>query len=149
MTRSLALLLVLPGLAAACNGPLPFLSGGALEGPVTPPPASWDEWANDDSVIQLETNPADPYSVNIACTVVDGRLYVYAGDTKTKWVEYMESDPLVRFRRKGRVYELRAERETDPAARAAFAKVWAARGFFSRDPQTLGEVWLYRLVPRG
>jgi hypothetical protein len=29
----------------------------------------------------------------------------------------------------------------------AFAKVWAARGSFSRDPQTLDEVWLYRLLP--
>jgi hypothetical protein len=60
----------------------------------------------------------------------------------------MEVDPHVRFRRQGLIYELRAERVTDDAERAVFAKAWAARGFLSRDPQTLDEVWLYRLRPR-
>ncbi|MCP5040560.1 MAG: nitroreductase family deazaflavin-dependent oxidoreductase, partial [bacterium] len=64
-------------------------------------------------MIQLETNPEDPYSVNIAYTVVDDQLYIYAGDTRTQWVENMEADPRVRFRLDDTIYELRAERVTD------------------------------------
>lgn len=150
MRKRLASLLSVVAVAAstACNGPLPFLGGGALAGEVVAPPAKWSEWTKQVSVIQLETNPSEPYSVNIAYTVLGDTLYVYAGDTKTQWVEHMEADPNVRFRREGLVYELRAERVTDEDERAAFAEVWNARGFFSRDPQTLDEVWLYRLVPR-
>lgn len=143
----LASLLLFLAIATGCNGPLPFLGGGALSGDVVAAPESWDEWTESASVIQLETNPAEPYSVNIAYTIVGEHLYVYAGDTKTRWVEDMEADPSVRFRRGGLIYELRAVRVSDEAERVAFAKVWAARGSFSRDPQTLGEVWLYRLLP--
>jgi len=151
MRRRFASLMTFIAVAAstACNGPLPFLGGGALSGEIVSPPGSFSAWAEQESVIQLETNPREPYSVNIAYTVLGEDLYVYAGDTKTKWVEHMEVDPNVRFRREGLVYELRAERVTDDAERAAFAKVWAARGFFSRDPQTLDEVWLYRLKRKG
>ena len=146
-TRFAPLLLFL-SVATGCNGPLPFLGGGALAGDVVAAPESWGEWTESVSVIQLETNPAVPYSVNIAYTVVGEHLYVYAGDTKTRWVEDMEADPRVRFRRDGLIYVLRAERVSGEAERVAFAKVWAARGSFSRDPQTLEEVWLYRLLPR-
>ena len=150
MLRRFASLLSFVAVAAstACNGPLPFLGGGALPGDVVEPPENWSEWTKPVNVIQLETNPTEAYSVNIAYTIVGEHLYVYAGDTKTKWVEHMEVDPNVRFRREGNVYELRAERVTDDAERLAFAKAWAARGFFSRDPQTLDEVWLYRLKAR-
>ena len=144
----LAPLLLFLFVATGCNGPLPFLGGGALSGDVVAAPESWGEWTESVNVIQLETNPAVPYSVNIAYTIVGEQLYVYAGDTKTRWVEDMEADPRVRFRRDGLVYELRAERVSGDAERLAFAKVWAARGAFSRDPQTLDEVWLYRLLPR-
>ncbi len=148
MRKRLASLISLLTVAAGCNGPLPFLAGGTLAGEVVEPPSEWTEWTEKVSVIQLETNPSEPYSINIAYTIVRGQLYVYAGDTKTEWVQGMEVDPHVRFRRQGLIYELRAERVTDDAERAVFAKAWAARGFLSRDPQTLDEVWLYRLRPR-
>ena len=148
MYARFAPLLLFLSFATGCNGPLPFLGGGALSGDVVAVPESWGEWTESVSVIQLETNPAVPYSVNIAYTVVGEHLYVYAGDTKTRWVEDMEADPRVRFRRDGLIYVLRAERVSGEAERVAFAKVWAARGSFSRDPQTLEEVWLYRLLPR-
>ena len=148
MRKRLASLISLLTIAAGCDGPLPFLAGGTLSGEVVEPPSEWSEWTDQVSVIQLEANPSEPYSINIAYTIVGDQLYVYAGDTKTEWVQYMEVDPNVRFRREGLIYELRAERVTEDADRVAFAKAWAARGFFSRDPQTLDEVWLYRLLPR-
>ena len=147
MARSLPVLFATM-LATACNGPLPFLSGGALSGPVAEPPAQWSEWGAYGSVIQFETNPAEPYSVNIAYTVVGETLYVNAGDTKTKWVEHMEADPRVRLRRDGTVYELRAERVTAADEIARFGEAWTDQSFFRRDPATLGEVWIYRLDRR-
>jgi hypothetical protein len=152
MPRNLATLFsiftFLVTVGTGCNGPLPFLGGGVLSGEVISPPVSWSEWTSTDDVIQLETNPIEPYSVNIAYTIIGEQLYVYAGDTKTQWLQDMETDPDVRFRRQGVIYELRAERVMDGAESTAFGKVWAARGFYSRDPETLDEIWLYRLQPR-
>ena len=62
-------------LAMGCSGPLPFMSGGALAGEEEPVPPDWT-FAEDFAVAQLETRPEDPYSVNIAYTLVDGRLYI-------------------------------------------------------------------------
>ena len=98
--------------------------------------------------MQLETRPDDPYSVNIAYTVMEGRLYVNAGDTETRWVQHMSADPRVRLRLDGVIYELRAERVSDPDELAAFARAWTSQSVFRRDPTQLDEVWLYRLVAR-
>lgn len=133
--------------SVACSGPLPFMSGGALEGEVQPTPSQWS-FEDDFGVIQFETNPADPYSVNIAYTLVDGRLYVHAGDTQTQWVKNMQVDPRVRFRRNGALYDLRAERVTDPVEISAFARAWVSHSMFHRDPEELEQVWLYRLSAR-
>jgi hypothetical protein len=148
MPRTLRFLLVFAVLLAGCNGPLPFLSAGALDGTVTPPPARWADWGEDYGVVQLETNPADPYSVNIAYTTVGNGLYANAGDTRTKWVEHMERDPRVRLRRGDAIYELRAERVTDEREIDAFAEAWTSQGFYHRDPRKLDALWLYRLERR-
>ena len=134
--------------ALACNGPIVMLPGGQLEGEVAPTP-EWTSLEDPYGTAQLETLPEDPYSVNLAYTVVDGRLYVNAGDTETRWVENMNADPRVRLRIDGRIYELRAERVRDPEEIAAFGQVWTSQSFFLRDPSQLdGEVWVDRLVAR-
>lgn len=143
--QSLALLLLLS--IAGCNGPLPFMSGGPLQGDVQPVPQSWG-FAEDFGVVQLETRPEDPYSVNIAYTLMEGRLYINAGDTETEWVKHMNSNPLVRLRDDGLLYELRAERVTDATEIAAFGKAWTSHSRFHRDPADLGEVWIYQLLAR-
>jgi F420H(2)-dependent quinone reductase len=133
-------------LLCAC-GPFLLLPGGKLDGDVKPPPASF-AFASGAGTIQLETRPADPYSVNVAGAVVGDGLYVSGGDTKTRWVENIEADPLVRARVDGSVYELRARRVTDDAELRAFAVAWMNLGSWARDPTKLGEVWVYRLEPR-
>ena len=90
----------------------------------------------------------DPYSVNIAFTVLDGRLYINAGDTETQWVKNIASNPLVRLRMDGALYDLRAERVMDADEIAAFAGAWTSQSMFRRDPTGLDEVWIYRLVSR-
>ena len=61
MLRILILLIMLT-LITACEY-LP-MSGGKLTGELTPAPADWEMAASPD-VIKLETNPSEPYSVNL------------------------------------------------------------------------------------
>ena len=142
--RGLVLLLIWA--AVGCNGPILVLPGGQLEGEVSPTPKNWSSTEN--QTVQLETRPGDPYSVNIVCTVIDGSLYIYAGDTETQWVKNIEVNPAVRLRMKGVLYDLRAERVMDPAEISRFGQAWMSQSFFRRDPTEPDRVWLYRLVSR-
>lgn len=141
------LLFVAALVAAACNGPVFLLPGGRLEGETRAAPSDW-AFAGDSGTMQLETRPGDPYSVNVAFTVVDGAIYVNAGDTRTRWVENIEADPRVRLRLDGALYDLRAERVADPDEIRVFARAWTGQSIFRRDPTALDEVWIYRLEPR-
>lgn len=148
MTASIRLFALLVGLAASgCNGPTFLLPGGKLDGEAKPAPSDW-AFAGEYGTAQIETRPDDPYSVNVGFTVLDGRVYVNAGDTETQWVKNIAADPRVRLRIEGGLYDLRAERVTDSAEISAFAAAWTSQSTFRRDPTQLDEVWIYRLVPR-
>ncbi|MBW2282279.1 MAG: nitroreductase family deazaflavin-dependent oxidoreductase [Deltaproteobacteria bacterium] len=145
---AIALLLVMTAaLATACSGPFVVFPGGALDGPVEPVPASFEPFA-DVETIQLETRPHDPYSVNVVGAVVGERLYVSGGGGKTTWIENIEADPRVRARIEGVVYELGAHRVEDDAEIAEFGEVWTEKVAFGRDPTQFDEVWIYRLEAR-
>jgi hypothetical protein len=134
-------------LALACREPFVVLPGGKLGGEVL---TSAPEFTSTDrhGTAQLETRPDDPYSVNFTYTVVSGRIYANAGDTETTWAKNVNADPRVRLRVDGALYELRAERVTDPAEIAVFGKAWLSQSSTRRDPSGFDEVWLYRLEPR-
>ncbi len=85
-------------------GPLP---GGALAGDVNTLP---DDWAMVEEIetVQLETNPDDPYSVNLWVVSLDSGLYIAAGGGETRWSEQISIDPEVRLRINHKIYELRA-----------------------------------------
>ena len=145
---SFRVLLLLLGLTAvACNGPTGLMSGGKLDGELRPPPANWAS-LGESGQMQLETRPAQPYSVNVNYTIFDGKLYVNAGNTETKWAEHIAVNPLIRPRIDGALYEVRAERVTDAVEIASFGRVWAGQSMFLRDPAQFEEVWLYRMAPR-
>ena len=147
--RSLVLLflLLVVVLAGACNGPVGLMSGGKLEGEAQPVPENW-AFLGESGQMQLETKPGAPYSVNVNYTILDGTMYVNAGDTETVWVKNIAANPAVRLRIGDAIYELRAERVTDPAEIARFGKVWTAQSMFLRDPSQFEEVWVYRVQPR-
>lgn len=126
--RALFIFLALLGLAA-CSEPLLYFAGGRLAGEEAP----LLELPTSSGVIQLETLPADPYSVNIGFVLLDGKLYIDPAEDR-QWYQNILSDPAVRvrFEDSDLVHQMLTVRETDPATLAQF------------DPQRI----ILRLEPR-
>ena len=93
----LTLLLILNG----CQSPTLLLPGKGLQGTV----AGTDSFAfaSEFAVLQLEVNPAAPYSVNLRITVIDGQLYIDAAKRR-RWYQYLEQDRRVRIGLDGKIY---------------------------------------------
>jgi len=147
MTAKALLLLALVSIVstAGCGRPFVLLPGGALEGtPATVP----ESWSITDAVetVQLETRPADPYSVNIWVTAADEELYVHAGANRSTWVEYIEADPNVRLRVNESIYELAAARVVDQAEFDRFSAAYEKK--YGRRPrnESVAEAYLFRLT---
>ena len=100
------------------------------------------------STIQLETRPADPYSVNIWVIAIDENLYVHAGDNRSRWVENMEADPAVRLRVDESIYELAAARVGSQEEFDRFSEAYDRK--YGRRPgnENVGEAYLFRLSAR-
>jgi hypothetical protein len=140
-----AILIALTLVLASCEY-LP-ISSGQLEGTVTPLPDDWTAVAAPD-IIQLETNPAEPYSVNL-WIIGDGEdLYVHAGANRAAWVEHIEQDPRVRLGIEGRLFELRAERVTSADEFRRFSDKWEAKYGSRPRNENVAEAYLFRLLPR-
>ena len=125
-----------------------YIPSGAREGTPAALPDDWSAVAASD-VIRFETQPADPYSVELWVIGVDNVLYVHAGDNRTKWVEHMEVDANVRLLHDGSIYELRAERVTDQAEFETFAVIYDEKYGWRPRNENIEEIYLYRLLPRG
>lgn len=132
---------------AACSDPFGVAAGGELSGTIEDPPSVW-QFDEEYGFAQLETRPDEPYSINLAYVQMGGHLYVYAGNTRTNWVQHIEQTPLVRFRVNETIYPVRAVRVTDRDELTKFAAEWSNRSVFQRDPMQFDEVWLYRLEAR-
>lgn len=134
---------------AGCHGPTGLLPGASLDGMGTTAaaPSDWD-FVGESGGIKLETNPAAAYSVNLAYTVMEGRLYINAGGTETQWAKNIAANAEVRLLLDERLYDLRAERVTDRDEIESFAEAWTGQSFFRRDPRQYEEVWIFELVSR-
>jgi hypothetical protein len=136
-------------------GPFGPCAGGRLDGVPSVAPADWAAAASVEQV-HLETNPAEPHSVNAWCAAVADRLYVPTSmirgpktPSEREWVRNVTRDPRVRVRVGDALYERLAVRVEDPAeyeaARAALERKYELDPA-ERDPER--EVWIYRLDPR-
>ena len=134
-------------IAAGCGGPFLTIPGSELDGVSTPIPADW-AFTDEVSTIQIETNPADPYSVNIWVVSLDGHLYLHAGAYRTNWVEHLESDPLLRVGIAGKLYDLQAERVLGAPEFARFADAFEAKYDQRPRNENIDEIYVYRLVAR-
>jgi hypothetical protein len=132
--------------ALAC-GPTLLFPGGPLDGDTAAAPRDW-AFTKDVSTIQLETSPADPYSVNLWAIGLGDALYVHAGANRSTWVENLEADPSVRVRIDGTIYLLSAARVESQAEFDAFANAYEAKYGTRPRNESVTEVYLYRLTSR-
>ena len=132
--------LALSMLLWGCRGPVVLLPGGALEGATAPPPTDWS-FTDKIEVVQLETQPADPYSVNIWAIALDKGLYVHSGSSHTAWVEKMEADPRVRIKANESVYGLVVSQDEFDRFISAYEKKYGSPPRNSN----IGDVYLFRL----
>jgi hypothetical protein len=133
-------------LASCSSDNIPF-SSGMLDGELAAPPANWSG-VGELKVIQLETRPAEPYSVKLWVVEMGGALYVHAGDNRAQWVEHIEADGRVRLEAQGKLYELSAFRVYDQEEFDAFIEPYEAK--YGRRPgnEDINEVYLFRLQAR-
>jgi hypothetical protein len=136
--------LVLTPPVAGCSRPFFLLPGGALEGSTAATPESWS-FTEAVDVVQLETRPADPYSVNVWVIVLDENLYVHAGASRSTWVENIETDPNVRLRVNDSIYELAAARVGGQEEFDRFSDAYERK--YGRRPrnENVDEAYLFRL----
>ena len=144
MSRPLVLLALL--LAPLACGPLVMFPGGTLSGEVSPPPS---DWAFSDAIdtVQLETNPADPYSFNVWGVAALDAFYV-AGDRDNQWAQNIRANPNVRLRIDGVVYELAAIETTEDTELDAFLEAARRKYDFEPDAEQRARASLFKLTPR-
>jgi hypothetical protein len=132
---------------AGCSGPVVLFPGGTLEGPTVANPEGWS-FTDDVDTVQLETRPADPYSVNIWVIALGDVLYVHAGANRARWVENIEADPNVRLRVNDSIYELSASRVSAQEEFDRFSDAYEQK--YGRRPrnESVVEAYLFRLGPR-
>ena len=140
-----ALLGLVLSLALGCRYiPLP---GGELDGTPAPVPADWSRLA-DTSIVQVETRPDDPYSVNLWAVARGDAVYLHSGDNRAAWIEHLEADPRLRLQIEDAIYELRAERVTSQEEFDRFAELWDAKYGNRPRNEDVDEAYLMRLGPR-
>jgi hypothetical protein len=152
--RAFPLVLALGLVATGC--PMGPFSGGYLRGEVHAEPVRDWTFVEETETCQLETNPDEPHSVNTWCVGWRGDLYVPTSmilgpvdPSGREWVRNVQSEPEIRIRIDGRVYELEATQVTD---NAEYARVIAAlEAKYDVDPadrEPEREIWLFRLHAR-
>ena len=116
--RLAIVMLALLGLPA-CS-PFVMIPGGELSGEVQSVPSDWS-FSDAVKTVQLETRPADSYSVNIYGVAVGREFYVAASKLDNQWVRYITDDDNIRPRTGKAIYELCAVRVHSPACRGRFS----------------------------
>lgn len=140
--------IILSGIAilAGC-GPIGPVPGDAIDGEPIPAPQSW---ASSDTVevITVETNPAEPYSVNIWGVGVDPFLYIGASDPDSTWAQNIQQDERVRVRMGDGIYDLKAVRVDDPGTQEVIRQAFIRKYEMDPDEAAFEGAALFRLEPR-
>ncbi len=134
-------------LLSGCAEPFIVFAGGALSGDEKVPPADWAFLEAIDTV-QIETDPNDPYSVNVWAVGIGPDAYVATGEDGTNWTERIEGDPLVRLRTNGDIYPLSAAPVTDMAERRRVAQAYLNKYDVDDDEGWVDTGRIYRLDRR-
>jgi hypothetical protein len=128
--------------------PIIMMPGAALSGDLTPLPTSW-EFTDEVDTFQLETRPADPYSVNIWAVAIEDTMYIVAGGgPDTTWASHIKDNPQVRLRVGKALYELTALESNTNSERDLFLAAAKKKYDFDPEGEDAAKAVLYRLVPR-
>ncbi len=133
--------------AAGCE-PMFVFAGGELRGTERPMPSDWS-FTDDFDTVQIETRPADPYSVNLWGVSANGNFYVAASDADdAAWVRAIEAEPRVRLRVGDDIYRLLARRTEDPEELADVTDAYIDKYGGERERSFIRHAWVFRLGPR-
>src|SRR5258705_13626400 len=132
--------------ALGCFGPLGPFPDGRLSGRVVTAPV--DEWPCAASrVLELETDPIAPLSVNVHFVTEGSRLWVATVIRGSDWARRALADPRVRVRLGDGVYERRAVRVTERSEIEHVAALYREKYTLTPDVADDGALVL-RLEPR-
>ena len=117
--RALLLLVTITVAIAGCSGPVWQFPGGALQGKEQH--LQFAKILSTGGLLQLETNPEDPYSVNLGFVVIDGTVYLDPTQSRT-WYQNIRKNPKVRIRFEDAdfIHPALASVESDPAILSQF-----------------------------
>lgn len=85
-------------LLAGCDGPFWQFPGGALSGEEHSLTAA--TIPAEGGVLQLETDPSDPYSVHVGFRTINGSMYIDPAPERG-WYQRIDANPAVRIRLEG------------------------------------------------
>ena len=128
-------------LSSACSDPLAIIPGGKLGGVETAVPP---DWQNVPDVIQVETRPADPYSINIWGVGIGEHLYIATGEDGTAWSEFILDDPAVKVRMGDKLYVLKGVLVSDSAERAEVASAYVKKYELDLDDNWVKSGMIFR-----
>ncbi|MEM7098582.1 MAG: hypothetical protein AAF541_10030 [Pseudomonadota bacterium] len=106
MIRYLSVIALCSLLNACGNGPILMLPGGELQGTVVDQPVS--DWSFlEAQFVHLETDPNEPYSVELNYIVREGQLFIDPAEGKV-WLDNLRANPNARVRFGEMIYPVRA-----------------------------------------
>lgn len=117
-------LIVVATLLVGCGGPLAVIPGGKLSGQAQTPPLDWTDVPE---IIQLETRPSDPYSINIWSVGIGRDLYIGTSADGTTWSEFIDANSKVRVRIGSSLYELNTTSVNDPQERSDVVAAYVSK----------------------
>lgn len=145
MTRILILLSALILVSCEPMGPLP---GGQLSGEVKAIPDNWSAY-REVEILQLETRPDNPYSLNIWGVGLGKDYYVASGGGgESSWVDHIIDNPEVRLRIDNNIFELKAVRVTDEEELGLVLKRYKEKYDMEAQGEDAAQAWLFRLDRR-
>ncbi len=145
------------GLLALCLplimgvGPCARVPGGVLNGPAAGAPVKdWSSLEEDLGLCAIESRPAFPHSVTVACWHDGPDLYVGCMSCDGKlWSGYISSDPRARIEIADAVYPVEMNRIVDrDRMRGPWEARWAMFGREAPAPPIPESYWLWRLSSR-
>ena len=136
---------ILTIILVSCAEPRSMMPGGQLSGEVFAVPLTWVDVPE---IIQVETRPSDPYSINIWGVAIGQHLYIATSDSGTTWSDFLNTDSDLRARVGFSLYELSAASITDPAERSRVAAAYVSKYELDKDDNWVDTGLIFRLDRR-